>query len=1131
MIIDVLIYRIEVTFAGSWATDAGMVTLAAGNYLHVFLDDTAGTFEVLYTDSSVIGGGTDLGTLSGTGPNLFYNGVDGGGVPIPGRAVLIYNGYYQWCDGTTLNKISVLSNYPYAGILSFPGASECVIAPVCDLEISSLYTMVPVSDPTVPDGSIEISATSSNGVIRFSLTEGFEYSTGQTSGLFSGLYNGTYTIYALDEVGCSDQITIKVTITTVYAVRHRLDFIDFPTLSRKYFRYDILERAYEGEIEEVCGGASPVIVRYEGDSDNPSKSLIPSNVVVTLMVETADQFTHLHTADDRKYKGILYAGDDILSLEVYHMGYAIPEFHSEPYIFEPYEMTVTFSDGLGELKNREFLDVNGNILKGDLPAIKIISEIFKHTGLPLNIRNGINVFDENMTAGGSWSPPAFPSLASFNWVVVVDGTWGSGTWTLTGTGIEFIFPSGLAAGAKSDTIGPLPYVLEEGRNYQFSYSVFFNNGGLLATGMARFLVMDILGTILINEPTAAPLITAGATVSDTVSFICPVGGYKIGIIVEFPVGTTATGNGEITVWDDETVTVTDDSSDPLNQLYIDTRIFSDVATKCNAVLERIAEVFRAQIFQSKGMWWLIRLSDSTGDFAYRDFDSEGEYIETDTFAPLLELHFPSSIEASKLIFKDRTQILSFMRNYGKFTITNDLRKDGNLIDEGRFEEEDVITYGSGNTGFKNWTVTIGQPGLTYGLEPVDNGDSLGAFFFDYKSVLSDQNDTEVRSVVIPMDNEGRIKFKFQHMTSVFYSVPYTRIAWGIKIFTSSGAGEYWLTYGSNGAITYDTIERRNDIYVTSFDAWQNFDIIATFSDNPFIANMPTGVTGLQVFFWFHNHYGRDFASLADLKAFPVSLLSNPGGTKKMVVVDTGSLDDPIETRIYTAEYLRDATESDPELILPDSYNNADGNLRWVWRMDKALNIGPNAGFVERIKLDNVSIAFYPKILPNSEFIDPVKTVDYVQEVSNFVDSSFSTEVLLGDMIRYDENAFRNEKRIYRSYLRLQNGTPTRFWYRAGVTEAKNLLTILLEDYVSQFSDPRRKVSATFLSESIFHFVNALRDNFDMSRYRPMTLDFDVKHGAYTMDLSSVVGGADGGPPVDTGEFSNVEFNEDYNIGG
>jgi hypothetical protein len=961
MTVYVLVYKIVTSYTGSWAGAGGgsPFTLTDDNYLHVKVDDVANTVAVEYSSSSVPGAGTVYSTGLTEGPNLFF-GYDGN------VELLTAEPYYQYCEGTTLHKVGTSSNWPY-GTLSWNfNNSECQLAPVCDLDISSLYTITPASGPTTADGAITISATSSNGTIKYSLNPDFDYSTeGQISTTFSGLYPQFYTIYAKDSIGCLDNITFEITVTEVYGVRHRFEYTDMHILSGKFIRFDIEERAYVGAVSEMCGiERSPLKVRYEGDRDDPNVPFVPSHSIMSIMVETEGQYTHLSTTDDRKYKGKFYIGDDEGSIELYHVGYAIPQFHQEPYLFTPYGLTVKFSDQLGELKNKGFYDLYGNKLKGELKMIKIIAEILKKTSLELNIRCAINVFDENM---------------------------------------------------------------------------------------------------------------------------------------------------------DQTA-----SDDPLDQAYLDTRIFrtdKDVPLKCDEVISEIMNTFRAQLFQSQGVWWIIRLSDSVGTFAYREFDANGDYVSNSTFDPVIDLGTPTQIKAgSGAFFINKSQLLQYVKNYGSFSIVNNLKKDGNLIDEGRFESEDIQILGSGNQTFNRWNVLIGQNGVTFGHETVVNGDSTGAFFFDYTNVNSTQADTTVYSDQIPVENAqgAKFRFKFQYFVDPAYTVPYVRIAWSLKVHVTTDDSFQWLTYLSNGAIGYSLTEQKNEIYVSQFNSWQTFDILALTS----FAGAP--IDYAQIYFYFHNHYNRDYADYTTFRAFDLTTVSNPEGLKRMVEDPDG------KTAIYESQYSQEA-ESLPDIVVPDDYHTTTNPV--VWKLDKIINLGPGAGLVNRIKLDNVSLAFYPIVqLPTTQFIDPPETLTYTETVNEFVESAFDVELLIGDMIRFSDEFPKNENNLYRSYIRLADGTPTQFWARVGVDEAKRILQITLEDYIAQFSEPQRKLSGAKITNVVLHFINCLEDTIDNLRYRPMTFEFDVQNAIYTPDMCGVSAGADGEPPLVLGQFDNQQFSTAFNIG-
>lgn len=153
----------------------------------------------------------------------------------------------------------------------------------------------------------------------------------------------------------------------------------------------------------------------------------------------------------------------------------------------------------------------------------------------------------------SWTPDEFPAVASFNWVSVTSGTWAPGdTWTLTGTSVLFTASGGLAAGTLSDIIKPLGYTVDPGHTYQYHYEIRFDDFGLTDQCQVHFHVYDIGGVILFTQSTAAAFIFGSFTQADTVNFVMPAGAYSIGIVLEWPVGTTDPGSGEIEVWIDET---------------------------------------------------------------------------------------------------------------------------------------------------------------------------------------------------------------------------------------------------------------------------------------------------------------------------------------------------------------------------------------------------------------------------------------------------------------------------------------------------------------------------------------------------------------------------------------------------
>lgn len=955
MEVTVLVWRIDTSYTSptpaNWNTNLGPVTITSGNHIHVIVDDVTFAMYADYRSSSTPGGGSFMGRFT-EGPNLFF-GYDGA------ATLLTVGPYWQTCDGTVLRRVGTSALFPYGTLSYNEGAAECEIAPVCDLEMGAFPTTVDASGPATADGELTVTATSSNGTIKYSLNPSFDYATeGQLSGTFTGLFPNFYTVYAKDEIGCQDNITVEVKVTVVYNVKYRLEFQDTLVESGMFHKVDILERAYVGDVTEFCSGEDPLHVKWNGDANDPSLSVIPSELVLQVLREAQGEFEDLFTDDDRKFKVNHYCGPEG-DLTLYWTGYVVPEFHNEPWIHEPFSLEVTATDQIGELKNLDFFDEAGNKLKGDQKAIKIIAEVLKKCDLGLPIHCGLNIYSVEMD--------------------------------------------------------------------------------------------------------------------------------------------------------------TADSDDPLDQAYIDTRIFlntDDTPIKCDDVLQKILEPFRANICQSKGAWWIRKISDAVGPFDYRVFDVNGDYDSNSDFSPALGLKFPTEI--NRAAWANRSAFLSHLRNYGYFSVSHNAGRDNNLIDEGRFEYDDIETLSSGNQFFKNWNFFIGQPGVKFGFEHVIRANSKGAFFADFETANSPQNYSKLYSIDVPFSNgQGIVKVMFDYLVESRYAgLSYIALGWSVKV--TNGSTTNWMKsdFPPTFSRTNNTDEIINEIYLTQFNNWTTFQLTSEL-----LAVSPPAT--LTVTFYMHNHYGRDFSSEAALRAFSISDLDDSLQVGKKVMVGIGSL-----TYVYTSVVTSGATDSFPDVVHPDDYAGD-----FYWELDKILSLAPNVGLVKKFLIDNVSVSYFPNSVVNGSqtYIEPPETILYSQEVSTFVKSNLNKTVYLGDMPRFNDEYEDNERLIYRGYFRMADGSPTTLWTRSGVDEEKKLLQITLEDYRDQFSAPQRKLSGTFISDIIWHFVNSVAEDFEGSRYQFLVFDFNAKKAQYTIDMVAVNTGDGGEPPVNNGAFNQQQHSEAFDI--
>jgi hypothetical protein len=917
MIFDVVRYQITVDYVGypNWIVPRLIV---------VQMDDSTYTLSVIIRNGS---GATVESPVAG--PDL-YQGLNGHSTPITSAP------YYQWCDGTTLNKVSLINIFPYATITAYPGSSECTVAPVCDLEISNIVTVTPATDPDSADGEIQVSATSSNGTIKYDLDPDFDYTTGMnTSGLFTGLLPATYTIYAKDSVGCLDTLEVVVTVTTEYAP---LFVGEYDSIKVGATKIEILQRGYDGVSTEVKFSGTPFVLDY--DDCDKFTPFVASNCTIEFLEETEDQFQDLFTSDDRKYRVDYYKFIGVSYVLIW-TGYVIPEYYSKPFVREADNyVTVRASDQLGILKSLKFLDSGGNTYRGFPSQLELITEALKTTGLEINIRCADTIYEEGM----------------------------------------------------------------------------------------------------------------------------------------------------------------DTDEDPLTQAFIDVRIFYDekgVPKKWDEVLQHVIKCKSGlRLFQSLGVWWLVRSEDNVGTFNYREFDLTGDLIDEASYSPVVDRTVPTT---NGINWVNASQIEMFDTNYGAFNLINELAFDDNLIDEGRFEAEDIIDLANGNKTFKNWSVTQAQAGLNYGLELVSNGNSKGAFYADFDHVFDDQADNLLYSIEIPIESDtyadaNLIKFKFDVNVFPTFNVPWIRIGWSVRLTDSFL--DYNYLQGVNG---WNDSNEIVDLYVDKFGTFQTVDITAAMPNQ-------ADLTGtVRICFFFHNHVRRDFDSITDLKAFPTDDVE-PG--KRFLVFD-GATD---YTYFYELIYGRDV-ESSPDNIRPNDWDLSTNPKTWILK-GKAY-IEQYASLVNKILFDNVQLSYVPFDPITSLNFEPPEEAEYFEESDAFNKLTLEDTFLLGDLPEIE-----NGKNLYRGYLRLADGTPTAQWFRNGISESKKLLALALSDRVAQLGNPVKKIQSDVLMNSqYYNFVDCLEYNGE--RYLNGKFTMSDKDSEVTLNLLKMETGPDGSPPVLFGSFSSA----------
>lgn len=391
-----------------YLTLSGYPSLTTGKFLY-FDDFTIKEITGFTTSTTTITTGPDLGLMTTRDSRWSIDNA----LPYD-ELSKAYVSKYQFCVSTTLNQFtaSVLNPpFPYVLKNQITNHPSCAITPiVCDIQFIGVPVVVKASNPFSSDGSITVVATSSHGIVRYSLqTDPGDYNNfTDTSGVYT-VGRGTKKIFAIDPVNCKISINVEVGIVTTNDpttgqdptptndVKYRMEHIDL--FNNVTARVDILERGFTGTLTEVKGGMPPFVrTLREISINNKFEPLRPTSAEINLLSETDLAFMGLFSQDDRKFQVKYYKPVGTLLWT----GFIIPSVFNQPYTENPpYITTIQATDNLTELGSLDFLDKDGNKFIGKNNLVNIVVSILSKLSLSINIRIACNVREDTHSTNNS----------------------------------------------------------------------------------------------------------------------------------------------------------------------------------------------------------------------------------------------------------------------------------------------------------------------------------------------------------------------------------------------------------------------------------------------------------------------------------------------------------------------------------------------------------------------------------------------------------------------------------------------------------------------------------------------------------------------------------------------------------
>lgn len=151
-----------------------------------------------------------------------------------------------------------------------------------------------------------------------------------------------------------------------YALRYRFAF---DGVNGSEYTIDILQKDYRGAYDVRALGRAPVLKREK------SGCIYGSSLELYAECQIDGEFAELYTSYADEFKVEVYKDGAVI-----WTGFVVPELYSEPDIAPPYDVQIIATDGLGELKNHDFVPASELVTIADY-----ITSILSHTNQQLGV--------------------------------------------------------------------------------------------------------------------------------------------------------------------------------------------------------------------------------------------------------------------------------------------------------------------------------------------------------------------------------------------------------------------------------------------------------------------------------------------------------------------------------------------------------------------------------------------------------------------------------------------------------------------------------------------------------------------------------------------------------------------------
>ena len=363
-------------------TTAG--TYTAGDVVRVYYDTTLDALQVNLNSTQI---------FTGT-----FLGLDGTDLPESEREAeadyyLLQNFSHVHCEGVIGIGYVPNANWPFAVRTDLGTVRLCETNGDGTNDLTIVVTDVTnATTASATDAVFTVRVGGTNTPLKLSLNEGFDYvNEGQTSTTFSGLTQGTYTVYVKDSIGNVASAPVFIGVTSTYVEKYNYTWKDLEDWQGKVQIYQL---DYVGSTTELDAGSSPFVLNYsQSDKFDPIFYSYASLGFLNTKAQGDFYFQEFFTARDLEYK-IVFSLDTGAGLVNKWTGFVRAGLYQEPYADLPYEVSLEAVDGMVFLKEEEFLGYGGGQYFNRISQLEAIRNCLDKLSLGLDIRVGINIFED-----------------------------------------------------------------------------------------------------------------------------------------------------------------------------------------------------------------------------------------------------------------------------------------------------------------------------------------------------------------------------------------------------------------------------------------------------------------------------------------------------------------------------------------------------------------------------------------------------------------------------------------------------------------------------------------------------------------------------------------------------------------